>query len=99
MKDERAILRRMEKYYSNYFAWMEDFSIPTTNSLSERSLRGIKSKQKISGQFQNIETMDRYMTIKSYTETARRNGTNEMDALIRLASGNPYTLEEILKQK
>ena len=34
--------------------------------------------------------------IRSYTETCRRNGINEMDALIRLCSGNPYTVAEIL---
>ena len=49
---ERALLRRLEKYHDNYFAWMRDFTLPTTNNLSERSLRGVKSHEKISGQFE-----------------------------------------------
>ena len=32
---------------------MYDFSLPTDDNLSERALRGIKSKMKIAGQFQN----------------------------------------------
>ncbi len=31
---ERALLNRVEEYRENYFAWLEDFSLPTTNNLS-----------------------------------------------------------------
>ena len=37
---ERALLRRITKYMRNYFMWFTDFSIPVTNNLSERGLRG-----------------------------------------------------------
>ena len=48
---ERTVLDRIEKYQENYFRWVEDFRLPTTDNLSERGLRGIKSHMKISGQF------------------------------------------------
>lgn len=92
---ERALIRRIRKYRENIFAWVEDFSLPTTNNISERALRGAKTKMKVSGQFASAETANNYAVVRSYIETCRRNGINEMEALIRLCEGNPYTVEEI----
>ena len=74
----------------------EDFSLPTTDNLSERGLRSIKSHMKISGQFESEKTAKYYAVVKSYVETCRKNGVNEMDALSRLCAGNPYTVTEII---
>ena len=93
--DEFTLLNRIEQYKNNYFNWVKDFRLPVTDSLSERALRGVKSKTKISGQFYSEETAGYYAKIRSYAETCRRNGINEIDALKRLAEGNPYTLQEI----
>lgn len=92
---ERTLLRRIAEYRRNYFMWMEDFSLPTTNNLSERGLRGIKSHMKISGQFESVEAAANHAVIRTYVETCRRNGINEIDALQRLSEGNPYTVAEI----
>ena len=96
---ERSLIRRIRKYRDNYFAWMKDFSLPTTNNLSERSLRGVKTKMKVSGQFATTTTADYYAALRTYIETCRRNGINEFDALIRLSDGNPYTVEKIIDRK
>ena len=93
---ERSLLRRFRKYRNNYFKWLEDFSLPPFNNLSERSLRCVKSHMKISGQFESVEAAENYAIIKSYIETCRRNKVNEMDALKRLCEGKPYTIQEIL---
>ena len=95
---ERTLLSRIEKYRRNYFLWVEDFSIPTTNNLSERGLRGVKSHMKISGQFESEAAADNHALIRTYIETCRRNGINEMIALQRLCSGNPYTVAEIFSE-
>ncbi|MBQ3640814.1 MAG: transposase [Oscillospiraceae bacterium] len=95
---ERALIRRIIKYRSNYFAWVYDFSLPTTNNLSERALRGTKTKMKVSGQFSSSKTANNYAMIRTYIETCRRNGINEYDALTRLCDGNPYTVEEIFAE-
>ena len=92
---ERLLLIRAEKYYDNYFRWVEDFSLPTTNNLSERGLRCVKSHMKISGQFVNVTTARNYATIKTYIETCRKNGINEMTALSRLCEGKPISVSEI----
>ena len=93
--DEFTLLNRILEYKENYFLWVKDFRLPTTDSLSERALRGVKSKMKISGQFYSEQTAKYYAMIKSYAETCRRNGINEIEALKRLTEGNPYTVKEI----
>ncbi len=92
---ERALLNRVDEYRDNYFAWLEDFSLPTTNNLSERRLRPVKSKMKIAGQFESEEAAQNYAMIRSYIETCRRRGINENEALRRLCEGNPYTVAEL----
>ncbi len=94
--DERALLNRLEQYADNYFEWIKDFDIPTTNNLSERSLRFSKTKSKISGQFESVEYASYFANIRTYLGTCLSNGINEFTALLRLTQGNPYTLTEIL---
>lgn len=53
---ENTLLKRIEEYFPNYFRWIENFSFPTTDNLSERGLRSIKSHMKISGQYENEQT-------------------------------------------
>lgn len=98
-KDERALINRILEYKDNYFIWMYDFSLPTDDNLSERGLRGAKSKMKIAGQFKNEKTAKYYADIKTYIETCYRNKINPTDALIRLMEDNPYTVDEIFPQK
>lgn len=93
---EKALTNRILEYKSNYFLWMQDFSLPADDNLSERALRGVKSKMKIAGQFQNEKYAKYYADLKTYIETCYRNDINPTDALIRLMEDNPYTVEEVL---
>lgn len=97
--EERNVLLRLINYYDNFFSWVTDFELPTTNNLSERSLRSAKVKQRVSGQFDSVKTAGYYADVKTYIETCKRNGINEMIALKRLADGNPYTVSEIFEQR
>lgn len=83
------------EYKDNYFLWMYDFSLPVDDNLSERRLRGAKSKMKIVEQFQNEKTAKYYADIKAYIETCYRNEINPTDALTPLMEDNPYTIYEI----
>lgn len=95
-KEEQSFIKDLIKYKRNYLLWAYNFSLPSTNNNSERSLRPIKSKLKISGQFQNINYLQYYATIRSYIETCKRNSINIIDACVRLMNNNPYTIKEIL---
>jgi hypothetical protein len=92
---EKNLIGRVREYHDNYFAWVYDFSLPTTDNLSERALRCVKSHMKISGQFESERTAGHFAKIKSYIETCRRNGINEIHALTRLCEGNVYSVKEI----
>ena len=93
---ESALILRILDYKNEYFLWIYDFDVPFENNLSERGLRGVKSKQKESGQFWNIESASWYATIKTYIETCNKNNVNIYNALVKLCLGHPYSLKEIL---
>lgn len=93
--DENALLVRLREYQENYTEWIRDFSIPTTNNLSERSLRFVKCKDKMSGQFLSESYAQYFANIRTYIETCARNGVNEFQALLRLTQNNPFTLQEL----
>lgn len=65
---ERTLLTRIAQYRRNYFLWVEDFSLPTTNNFSERGFRGIKSHMKISGQFESEAAADNHALNRTYIE-------------------------------
>ena len=48
-QEEINFIKDLKKYKENYLLWIKNFHIPSTNNISERSLRPIKSKMKISG--------------------------------------------------
>lgn len=93
--EEKTMIKRLTDYKENYLLWVLRFDVPFSNNLSERSLRSVKTKMKVSGQFSNINNAMYYARIKSYIETCKRNDLNPHIALVRLINGNPYTLEEI----
>ena len=94
-KDERTMIKRLEDYKENYLLWILRFDIPFSNNLSERALRGSKTKMKVSGQFANIQNAEYYARIKSYIETCKCYDINPHTALVRLIEDNPYTLDEM----
>lgn len=96
VSDESTLITRILEYKEQYLLWVYNFDVPFTNNLSERGLRGVKSKQKASGQFENISSASYYATIRTYIETCNRNGVNVYNALLMLSLGKPYTLKQIL---
>ncbi|GHU46841.1 hypothetical protein FACS1894200_01280 [Spirochaetia bacterium] len=95
--EEQILIKRILEYQNEYLLWVIDFDVPFSNNLSERSLRDLKSKMKISGQFNNIETAGYYADIKSYVETCYRNDVNGFYALHQLCMGTPITLTKLLQ--
>ena len=97
--EEERFIKDLNKYKKNYLLWAYRFDIPSTNNNSERNIRPVKSKMKISGQFQNINYLKYYANIRSYIETCRIYGVNEYLALNRLVEDNPYTFKELQSLK
>lgn len=95
-KEEVNFIKDLKKYRNNYLLWAQKFNIPSTNNSSERNIRPIKSKMKISGQFKNIDFAKYHANLRSYIETCKKSDINIIEACVRLARGEPFTLEEIL---
>ena len=93
--DENALLTRLRDYQDNYTEWIRDFTVPVTNNLSERALRFVKCKDKISGQFLSEAYAKHFANIRTYIETCARNGVNQFQALQRLTQDRPYSLLEL----
>ena len=71
-KDEAALLRRLEKYRDSHLLFLRRFDVPFDNNLSERDLRKVKNRQKMSGGFRDESGRDMFCTILSFIETCKR---------------------------
>ena len=81
---------RLQKYDDNVLRFLSNPKVPFTNNQAEQSLRMIKVKQKISGCFRTAEGASTFLTIRSYTATAQRQGVKTLDALTHLFQGTPF---------
>jgi transposase len=86
----RNLLDRFRDYPDGILAFMHDFSIPFDNNISERDLRMMKLRQKISGTFRSLDALAEFCRIRGYVATARKNGLNALEALRRVFVGNPF---------
>jgi len=86
----RNLLDRFRDHPDSILAFMRDFAIPFDNNQSERDLRMMKLRQKISGTFRSFEALVNFCRIRGYVSTARKNGVNALDALQRVFLGSPF---------
>ena len=86
----RNLLDRFRDHPDGILAFMRDFAVPFDNNLSERDLRMMKLRQKISGTFRNFDALVSFCRIRGYVSTARKNGLNALEALRRVFAGDPF---------
>jgi len=86
----RNLLDRFRDHPDGILAFMRDFAVPFDNNLSERDLRMMKLRQKISGTFRSFDALVDFCRIRGYVSTARKNGLNALDALRRVFIGAPF---------
>ena len=78
----------MNKYKEYLFNFLYYPDVPANNNGSERAIRNIKVKQKISGQFKSILGALNFAKLRSITDTAIKNGQNVCNALKVIAKLN-----------
>jgi len=84
------IPRRTEFACSSIPPFLHDFRVPFDNSKSERDLRLMKLKQKISGGFSTAKGARHFATIHGYLATARKQGRSPLDVLRDPFRGHPF---------
>src|SRR5574344_1649631 len=57
-------------------------NIPADNNASERSVRPVKTKMKVSGQFKIMDGAHAYTTLYSIVQTTRKKNQNPIQALL-----------------
>ncbi len=83
----------MINYKGYVFTFLYHHGVPPANNGSERAVRNIKVKQKVSGQFKNIVNGQNFAIIRSVIDTANKNGQNIIKAL-NLISLHNYSFAE-----
>lgn len=91
-QEELNLLNRLKKYKENHIMFLYDFSVPFDNNLSERDLRHVKVKQKVSGHFNVIEGIKKYLDIKSIIGTFKKQGKNFYEAIFNIYENIPVVI-------
>jgi transposase len=85
---EQAFIKRLNKHRQSIFTFLTHPDVPPDNNASERAIRNVKVKTKVSGQFRNKDGKgaDRYAKIRSVIDTTIKNGQDVYTALVALAN-------------
>jgi hypothetical protein len=84
-KPFNALQKSLIKHSEHIFKFLEQATVPYENNASERSIRPLKVKQKVSGMFKSDQGADAFSQLYSIANTARKNNQNPFLALIAVA--------------
>ncbi len=85
-KELVAFQNRMIRYRSYIFTFLYHPKVPPDNNASERAIRNIKVKQKISGQFKSTDGAYAFAVLRSITDTSIKNNQGVLSALNIIAN-------------
>ena len=84
-----ALIERLDKHKASVCLFIYNFEVPFSNNLSERDIRMIKTKTKVSGCFRSILGAENYLKIMSYVGSSKKHGKSAYEAIKQAVSGNP----------
>jgi transposase len=90
MKKHNALARRLLDRQDDYLRFTTDWQIPADNNGSERDIRMIKLRQKVSGCLRTLLGAQQFCAIRSYLSTAAKHGMHFFEALVMLTEGHPW---------
>ncbi|PKW16177.1 IS66 family transposase [Saccharopolyspora spinosa] len=90
MKKHNALARRLLDRQDDYLRFTTDWRIPADNNGSERDIRMIKLRQKVSGCLRTLTGAKQFCAIRSYLSTAAKHGKQFFEVLVMLAEGRPW---------
>lgn len=80
-----AFFKRMVKHEEKIFTFLHHHHVPSHNNESEKSIRNVKVKQKVSGQFKTQKGAYRYAMNRSIIDTLNKQGKNVHNGLKQIA--------------
>jgi len=81
-----ALIKSLTKYKEYVFKFLFDPDVPYENNASERAVRNLKVKQKVSGMFKSQQGANAYCQIHSIAQTAKKNNQNPFLAILAVAN-------------
>jgi transposase len=90
MRKHNALAHRLADREIDYLRFLTDLSIPPDNNGSERDIRMVKIRQKISGCLRSLTGARQFCALRSYLSTTAKHGIAMLNALTRLAAGQPW---------
>jgi transposase len=90
MQKHNALSRRLLDRQDDYLRFTQDWRIPADNNGSERDIRMIKLRQKVSGCLRTLIGARQFCAIRSYLSTAAKHGKHFFEVLVMLTTGHPW---------
>ena len=84
-----ALIERLAQLKDSMLLFARNFEVPFTNNAAERTIRNLKSKSKVAGNFRSDDGARWYLKIRSYIDSARKHGVNAFEAVKLAFAGTP----------
>ncbi len=79
-----SLQKRLVKYRKHIFTFLYYYHVPPDNNGSERAIRNIKVKHKVSGFFKSFDGAHSFAVLRSVIDTAIKNNVNPLLALSQI---------------
>jgi transposase-like protein len=86
--EEKKLLKRLKKYRDNHLLFAVNFAVPFDNNLSERDLRMVKIKQKVSGCFRSLGGAKIFANLMSVIKSAVKQNISPYFAVLSVFNQN-----------
>ncbi|MCP4458461.1 MAG: transposase [Cytophagales bacterium] len=88
-KELVTFIKRLKKYRNHLFVFLDHLHVPADNNGSERTIRNVKVKQKISGQFRSNKGAQNFATLRSVVDTLVKQSIHILPNLKLIAKLTP----------
>ena len=79
-----SLQKRLIKYRPHILTFLYYHEVPPDNNASERAIRNVKVKQKVSGQFRSFAGAENFAILRSIIDTAIKNNINPLNTLSQI---------------
>jgi len=84
-KQYESLRKSLGKHKEHVFQFLEQDDVPYDNNASERSIRPLKVKQKVSGMFKTDNNANAFCQLHSIADTAKKNNQDPFLAFVAVA--------------